>query len=64
MNDSKKKKVQGGNIQIGGPAGQQLLDPRRAMINSPKQGAGMKKGQKKILNNSMEKEEEDERLIT
>jgi hypothetical protein len=34
------------------------------MINSPKQGAGMKKGQQKILNNSMEKEEEDERLIT
>jgi hypothetical protein len=33
------------------------------MINSPKQG-GMKKGQQKILNNSMEKEEEDERLIT
>jgi hypothetical protein len=64
MNDSKKKKIQGGgNIQIGGPAGQQLLDPRRAMINSPKQG-GMKKGQQKVLNNSMEKEEEDERLIT
>jgi hypothetical protein len=34
------------------------------MINSPKQGAGMIKGQQKILNNSMEKEEEDERLIT
>lgn len=39
------------------------MDPRRAMINSPKQG-GIKKGKQKVLNNSMEKEEEDERLIT
>jgi hypothetical protein len=34
MQDKKKKPA---GVNIGGPAGQQLLDPRRGMINSPKQ---------------------------